>query len=165
MDSSSTCQNTPTRKCSRCRQAFEPEPKPGGGLYKTCPACRAWNKANWRRWSPNQRELREWYKARGICPHCGRAFVEPGHTYCKACFAQSREYKAAHRPDPAIKRAFRQARIEAGLCIDCGRPSEGKSRCPRCLKMAGDSRRKYRINQRIEREAEEARKRGKVCQP
>ena len=46
----------------------------GGGLYKTCPACRAWNKANWRRWSPNQRELREWYKARGICPHCGFYF-------------------------------------------------------------------------------------------
>ena len=38
---------------------------------------------------------------------------------------------------------LRQKRRQMGLCCQCGKPANGKSRCPMCLAKAAESRRRY----------------------
>ena len=60
------------------------------------------------------------------------------------------------------QRQRREERIAAGLCTECGkRPANpGMRMCERCRMMRNDSTRKYKIKQRIEREAQKARENG-----
>lgn len=38
---------------------------------------------------------------------------------------------------------LRKERRSQGLCVQCGKPANGKSRCPEHLRMAAKSRREY----------------------
>lgn len=104
------------------------------------------------------RERRNFYLPRGICCQCGREWVAPGHTLCEACRDKHRESEA--RNDPGFerrkerKKVLREQRRAAGLCIDCGHPSEGHVRCLRCREMRRDSWRKWKILQRMDAEAD-----------
>ena len=101
-----------------------------------------------------------WYKERGICASCGRVWAEPGKVYCKACTARNYACHEKRREERIeTQRRRRAERIAAGICTQCGkRPAtEGKKMCPRCRAMRNDSSRKYRIQQRIKRDAERIR--------
>lgn len=114
----------------------------------------------------SQRERYAFYKGAGICVHCGRMWAEPGHVSCKACEDKKRAVRRMndpdgerHREDTRNRRAYRR---EHGLCIDCGKPVwEGKQRCAKCLAARRESWQVWKIKQRMEAEAAEARKRGK----
>ena len=110
------------------------------------------------------KERYDWYKDRGICTSCGRVWAEPGFVRCKACEAKIAACHDKEREQRILtKREQRRQRIEAGLCTECGkRPaSEGMRMCPRCRAMRNDSTRKYKIQKKIAREADEARRRSK----
>ena len=140
-------------KCARC----------GGELlgdgFKTCLRCREYQAQFRPKYAQYAKKLAEKRKKDGKCVRCGYHWAELGKTLCKWCNEKhKREYKR-YDPDNSKKYARRQARIDAGLCIDCGAPSGGRLRCDRCNEMRRDSTRKYKITQRIKREAEEARAR------
>ena len=102
---------------------------------------------------------REW-KAAGKCAACGQRWAEVGKTMCKACLKALKDREKRNDPDHAKKYARRQARIDAGKCIDCGRPTrDGRTRCDRCRKMRRESEQKYRMRRRIA--AENGRERTK----
>ena len=107
------------------------------------------------------KERYDWYKDHGICTSCGQVWVEPGHVRCKVCEAKIKVYHDRdHEQRIQHKREIRQQRIEAGICTECGkRPAiEGMRMCARCRGMRNDSTRKWKIIQRIKREANKARK-------
>mgnify|MGYP007057671234 CR=1 FL=1 len=104
----------------------------------------------------SSKRWREKNKMMGLCVTCGKTWAEPGRTKCRKC---QDKHNAICRNERNRQRAKerRQARIDAGLCIDCGRPTQdGKHRCPRCIEMRRDSTRKWQILQRMKREAEKA---------
>ena len=108
-----------------------------------------------------QRERYNGYKAVGICVHCGCEWVEPGHVRCKACAEKNAAIQLASDPN-GEKRRSRQAALRAqrraeGLCIDCGKPTDGHVRCATCLEGRRDSWRKWHILRKMEQEANEAR--------
>ncbi len=106
------------------------------------------------------KERYEWYKGRGICTTCGRTWAEPGHVRCKECEDNIAVYHNRRREERRLAmRQKRAERIAAGICTECGkRPAtDGMRMCPRCRAMRNDSTRKYKILQRIKKEAEEAR--------
>lgn len=142
--------------CTRC----------GGPLADdgciTCPKCREYNRQYLAR--KHDADIARYYelKRRGLCVTCGRTWAEPGHVRCKACAADILRQSTASDPDGEKRRKRRENRVAAGLCIDCGRPTkDGKQRCERCIEMRRDSTRKYKIMQKIDREAEKARNHGK----
>lgn len=97
------------------------------------------------------KERYDWYKARGICASCGRAWAIPGRVHCEACAAKIDAYHERSREERNAKqRAIRQERIANGICTECGRRSAtpGMRMCPRCREMRNDSTRKYKIHQR-----------------
>lgn len=123
--------------------------------YVTCELCR---KVRGARRSQAMKAKRAAWKAEGICAECGKRWAEPGKTMCKACLNKLNERLRRNDPGNVKKYAWRQKRIDAGLCIDCGRKAEdGKHRCRRCREMRRDSEIKYRLKKKMEREA---RKRG-----
>lgn len=136
--------------CTRCGKPLEE-----GSAFVTCEDCRvylstfkAFNKCRYER-----------LKRAGKCVKCGD-WSEPGRTMCRKCLdahrAYERSYGDAYRDK---KRARREGYKAVGLCIDCGQPTDGgHTRCKRCREMRMDSCRKYRINKRFEREAQEARR-------
>lgn len=140
-------------RCVRCGGPL------GDSKYKTCEKCRAYNRqfeAPKKREQTNQRYHA--YKEAGICVSCGRKWAEPGHVYCAECRVKNKRRIVKQDPTGDKKREFRQARIDAGLCIDCGRPTvDGKARCNRCIEMRRDSTRKYEIHKRIQRDNERER--------
>lgn len=147
------------RKCSGCGTMFEPEP---GDTHKTCPRCRErkkkYRKEHREEHKKASRELYWFYRERGICVNCGQTWAEPGKSRCKACEEKHKVSKSIYDPTGDKRRAQRQARIDAGMCIDCGRPVEpGSHRCRRCIDMRMDSTRKYRITKRLARKAEKLR--------
>jgi hypothetical protein len=81
---------------------------------------------------------------------------------CEKCLEAHREDSRKSNQNGIKAKARREARIAAGLCIDCGKPTdrEGKARCSACLEARRDSTRKYQILKRMDREAEEARRRS-----
>ena len=120
--------------------------------YVTCELCR---KERGARRSAAMKQKREERKAEGKCTECGERWAEPGKTMCKACLKALNQRLRRNDPDNAKKNAWRQKRIDAGLCIDCGRKTEdGKKRCERCREMRRDSEIKYRIKKKMEREAQ-----------
>ena len=138
--------------CPRCG-----EPQTDGHIL--CEKCRDYKKAN------NAREierLRRIYTGRleaGKCVRCGIAWAEPGRTACRKCMDKHNAVNKEYDPKWQKRTAKRQERIEAGLCIDCGRPAEeGKQRCQRCNWRRQESMRVYRIKKRIDREIEEIRR-------
>lgn len=146
--------------CSMCRKPFEPDLKSNGEPYKVCPQCRKRYMKRRKKRNQSTKERREWLKEHCFCVDCGREWAEPGRVRCKACIANVRERAKKYDPDNAKAYARRKARIEAGLCIDCGKPTvNGQRRCPKCLSKRRDSCRKWRIMQKIDKEAEKARNR------
>ena len=98
----------------------------------------------------------------GRCIRCGTRFAALGHVMCEKCLEAHRDDSRKSNQNGAKAKARREARIAAGLCIDCGKPTdrEGKARCSACLAARRDSTRKYQILKRMDREAEEARRRS-----
>ncbi len=105
-------------------------------------------------------------RAAGICVPCGKAPAAPDRTACEECLEKRRAAdraryaagKAAGKPyggaDPAVKRRAGRARskrrqkvrIEAGLCIRCGKrpPAEAGTTCAPCReKRQAAERRQY----------------------
>ena len=125
--------------------------------FVTCEICR---NVRGKRRTDAAKEKREAWKAEGLCAQCGKRWAEPGRTMCEPCLKANSERMKRNDPDHAKKYAWRRKRIDAGICIDCGRKAEpGKARCKRCREMRRDSEIKYRIRKKIEREA---RKRGSI---
>jgi len=127
-------------RCSQCGGELT------DGKFRTCEKCRNGRGAKRSEYLREQRARR---REEGICTECGKTWAEPGKSMCKACLEALRERERRNDPDHARKYALRKARIDAGLCIDCGRKTvEGRTRCERCREMRRDSERKYRIHQR-----------------
>lgn len=88
-------------------------------------------------------ELRKWYKANGICVHCGQENAVQGQTLCFRCREKVREANRryyAHNRDKHKERTNRQGkerteeRRAQGICTKCGRrkPETGRARCAVC---------------------------------
>lgn len=136
-------------RCTRCGRERD-------GKYTLCPKCREYMSDIRRDNAANAKKRRDGFRAIGFCTRCGKTWAEPGKAWCQKCLDEHKSYckQEAYRQKA---RERRQARIDAGLCIDCGAPTEGHQRCERCLEMRRDSMTKYRIIQRIKREADRAR--------
>lgn len=141
-------------RCPRCGRERDDE-------HKMCARCREYMSDIRRRGAEKARQRRDELREMGMCTRCGKTWAEPGRSTCRRC--ADRHNADVRRWDPTgeKKRQRRQARIDAGLCIDCGRPvGDGRQRCQACRDARMDSARKYKINQRIKREAERARAAG-----
>lgn len=110
-----------------------------------------------------RKEEYRWYRDHGICTYCLKAYAEPGRITCEQC-----RRKLAHRRDQrdpgrvkrnAYNRERKAALIEKGLCVWCGKrkPIEGQRMCPACRAKDRESKQKYEITRRIQREADKAR--------
>ncbi len=120
--------------------------------YVTCELCR---KVRGVRRSEGMKARRLAWKAEGKCQECGVRWAEAGKTMCKPCLKALKDRDRRNDPNHAKKYARRQARVEKGLCIDCGRKAEpGKKRCNRCRDMRRESEQKYRIKKKLAREAQ-----------
>lgn len=120
--------------------------------YVTCEVCR---KVRGARRAAAAKAKRLALKAEGKCQECGKRWAEAGKTMCKPCLKALKERLKRNDPDNAKRYARMQARIDAGLCIDCGRKTEpGKKRCERCRKMRKESEQKYRLKKKLAREAQ-----------
>lgn len=108
------------------------------------------------------RKWREKKLAEGRCVICGLRFAAMGHVMCEKCLEAHREDSRKSSKNGAKAKARRESMIAAGRCIDCGKPNDrdGKSRCSACLAARRDSNRKHAILKRMDREAEEARRRS-----
>lgn len=100
------------------------------------------------------KELRNWYRERGICIACGQTWAEPGYVRCKACYALARAREKKNDPDgmkhKQYVKAMRDRRKAAGLCVDCGAPNDGiHVRCAKCIARRNESSQVYKIRQRM----------------
>lgn len=100
------------------------------------------------------RTLYEYYKSHGICPECGQNKAVEGHVYCVTCAEaqavcnmirrarMTPEEKAEEyqKRQPRRKMLY-QKRKAQGLCVSCGRPTEGKTRCRRCAEKMNEQQR------------------------
>ena len=109
------------------------------------------------------RQRRKWLAKHYFCVVCGSAWAEPGRKKCASCAAQEKARRAKADPDgtqraKANRDRYAQ-RIANGVCVRCGKPRDGNGRmCDSCRAYCNDATRVYRINQRIDREANNARK-------
>jgi len=124
--------------CVRCGEPL------GDDKHVQCEKCRARDRELKRRQS--QYYIR---KEKGMCVSCGARAARAGKVLCSRCAMRSRNYSKARDPGWAKQRAMREARKAAGLCVDCGKPSEGLARCSRCREMRHESVLKYRIMKKI----------------
>lgn len=110
-----------------------------------------------------------WYREHGICPYCKKAYAEPGRTYCRYCMARKQTQNERNDPGRVKRNAYnrerRKALIEKGLCTSCGKrkPIPGHRKCPTCHARDVESKQKYKIIQRIKREADKAREASATC--
>ena len=111
--------------------------------------------------SRTNKERYQWYKARGICISCGASWSEPGRVRCKVCH-DKHERSRDRVAQIEMERRNRAAWREAGLCTVCGKrqADDGRRTCAHCRAVAVDRDRKYRILRRMDKEADEARRRG-----
>lgn len=125
-------------RCYRCGKPLEDD------KHAQCEKCRA-------RTREISRKRPQYYKRKnaGMCVSCGTRAAEAGKVMCKRCAQRSHDYAVTYDPGWKKHKAMRDARKAAGLCIDCGRPSEGFTRCQRCRAMRLDSFRKYKIMRKI----------------
>lgn len=133
--------------CTRCGKERD-------GEWKMCPECRAYLADLRHENAKVAKRRRDMLRLKGFCTRCGNTWAEAGHSMCKKCLEKHR--KESNTPEQRQKaNERRQARKEAGLCIDCGKPAEGgKTRCPDCQMARRDSVRKYKIMQKIRRETQ-----------
>ena len=109
-------------------------------------------KAQW------NRELRAYYREKGICNVCGSMWVEPGYTRCKNCIMKAKARQKRLDPDGEKHKAYvkrlRAERKAKGLCVECGKrpPKAGRVRCQTCIDKNLASTEIYRIRQRIKLE-------------
>lgn len=114
-------------------------------------------------------EIYYWYRSKGLCPRCGTRYAEPGFAFCGPC--KKHMAALAERRDPgAVKRKAynierRKKLKEEGICVDCGkaRAIRGQTRCAECARRMRESRKRWRILQQMDREAEEAKARNGTC--
>jgi hypothetical protein len=137
--------------CVRCGAPVEDE----GRL--TCRACREHQKRYNAQNAAAVKRLHERRKAEGKCTGCGERWAEPGKTLCEKCLEFGRARHRVYDPDGAKAKARRQARIAAGLCVDCGKPADRTQLCARCKEKHKDSWRKRKIMASIEAKAAMAR--------
>lgn len=133
--------------CTRCGRPRDDE------RYNTCERCR-------NRDADRERNRKRYnvLKLRGMCVRCGERAAEAGKVMCKLCRKRTNQVYRDSDPGWAKRYERRDQLIAAGLCIDCSQPTEnGKQRCPKCIEARRDSTTKYRIIQRIKREADRAR--------
>lgn len=102
------------------------------------------------------KERREWYLSHGICPHCGRNDLQPGHKLCLECRMKDNE---RHKGKPITeetrqyrieyKRRIRDERKASGICIRCGkRKTDGKhTHCAVCRAKKAAEQREYNRRQ------------------
>ena len=109
------------------------------------------------------RERRKWLSDQGFCEDCGSAWAEPGHTRCKACRERQKNWRSQSDPNNARFNArrnkIRAERRAAGLCPMCGATTDGVHvMCEICRQKQRLKEQVNRIQKRIEREADNARK-------
>lgn len=104
-------------------------------------------------------ERRDWLKDHCFCERCGHEFAEPGRCRCKQCEAIHKAKEQSRREaDRARKNALYQYRRDNGLCITCGRPAaEGRKQCKKHLQIHAFTQMVYRIEKKLETEADLAR--------
>ena len=94
-------------------------------------------------------------KDHGICPSCGQNYIWPGLWGCKDCVRKNKLTKKKHDPDGmknyTANKARREMRMANGLCIDCGKPSNGASRCERCAERHRISHQVWDIKQKLKK--------------
>lgn len=113
------------------------------------------------------RELRAWYKSRGICIQCGSVWALPGHVRCKACFDRDKATHKRSDPDGAhnreLKQILRDKRLANRQCLNCGAALEDGyiyKYCPRCRGKRAEANHRYQIRQRMKKELEMERARA-----
>lgn len=113
------------------------------------------------------KERYRWYREHGICPRCGQRYADPGVVYCGPCRKRIAILTDRNDPGRINRNAYnqqRRAKLKSdGICTDCGKApaEEGHVRCAHCEQKARESRKRYGIIQKIEREAREARDRSR----
>ena len=113
------------------------------------------------------RDRYHWYVEHGICPSCGHVYAEPGSVYCAMCHKRIEAGRERKDPGRVKRNAYnrdRKARlIEMGLCTWCGKREavEGQRLCPVCRKTSRESKEKWNIKQRIQREIDRAKAEAK----
>lgn len=93
---------------------------------------------------PYSKENVAYYKSRQRCTRCGRqdAFTLNGRSICADCVEKQRESYKRYRAERgaelnAQNKAYRAKMVEAGLCPNCGKPSDGGYvNCQRCRAVA-----------------------------
>ena len=141
-----------TGKCSRCGTPLE------DNKYRTCKKCRDHSAMFKQRKRKENRTAYERRMESGKCVRCGKQYAEAGMVYCRECLNKHKQWQRNSDPRWEKKYERRQKLIDAGLCIDCRRPTkDGRQRCDRCIEMRRDSTRKYKITKRIRAEAEKER--------
>lgn len=89
-----------------------------------------------------QRDRRQWLHSLGLCTKCKSrdAYTMAGHWLCAECCAAQSEYERIRRAsDPERfrdqRKAWRKAKLDAGLCGHCGRRPvvPGRKSCSVCL--------------------------------
>lgn len=108
----------------------------------------------------NANAARAWRNSKisaGKCVRCGIRYAACGHKMCEKCLKLHKADCKKYDPYGRKAKARRDERAANGLCIDCGKPTNGKRRCESCLAARRDSNRKYQILKRMDKEAEKAR--------
>ena len=87
---------------------------------------------------------------------CGTAWAEAGQVLCKSCKKKRTESDKQKDPTGENKRErmrkLREERRALGLCIMCGRETDGvHAQCFICLKRGREREQVRRIRKRIER--------------
>lgn len=111
----------------------------------------------------------DYHKMRGVCVRCLKNQAAPGRVRCEECLAKNAEaqarYRERHGEDKEKKRErqrkLRQERMEAGLCVACGRHKQwnGKTLCMSCAMKDRARQERYRMKHPYEpKETQEERK-------
>lgn len=139
--------------CKRCGAELDDK------RWKQCKKCREdYNEKYGVKRALLLKHRRNTLRDEGRCIRCGVRFAEPGRSQCRKCLDKEIEEQRRNDPGNIKHKAIKQRWRDAGLCWDCGRPTEeGKTRCPACMERQRDSNRKYAILKRIDREAQLAR--------
>jgi len=102
------------------------------------------------------RELYQHYSENGICVKCGQAWSEAGKTLCRPCAKKIRDREKNKDPTGELKRErmkkLREERRSAGLCIMCGKPTDGiHVQCNKCLEKARERELLRRIKKKVKK--------------
>ena len=111
------------------------------------------------------REIYAWYKSKGICPKCKTEWAAPGRVFCEACLkrktAETMKYGGEYNARKCKER--RERLKEKGLCVRCGKPAvKDRVLCASCARKNSEAQQVRKMKKRLEREAQEARRK---CKP